>query len=77
VAHICNPSYSGGRDQEAQGSKPAQANGLQDPILKKSITKNTGGVAQGVGPEFKPCHYKKQNKTKNTNQASSNKNISE
>jgi hypothetical protein len=23
VAHECNPSYSGGRDQENQGSKPA------------------------------------------------------
>jgi hypothetical protein len=26
VAHACNPSYSGGRDQEDLGSKPAQAN---------------------------------------------------
>jgi hypothetical protein len=26
VAHACNPSYSGDRDQEDQGSKPAQAN---------------------------------------------------
>jgi hypothetical protein len=26
VAHTCNPSYSGGRDQEDLGSKPAQAN---------------------------------------------------
>jgi hypothetical protein len=25
VAHTCNPSYSGGRDQEDHGSKPAQA----------------------------------------------------
>jgi hypothetical protein len=25
VAHACNPSYSGGRDQEDHGSKPAQA----------------------------------------------------
>jgi hypothetical protein len=23
VAHACNPSYSGGRDQEDHGSKPA------------------------------------------------------
>jgi hypothetical protein len=23
VAHACNPSYSGGRNQEAHGSKPA------------------------------------------------------
>jgi hypothetical protein len=26
VDHACNPSYSGGRDQEDHGSKPAQAN---------------------------------------------------
>jgi hypothetical protein len=26
VAHACNPSYSGGRDQEDPGSKPAQGN---------------------------------------------------
>jgi hypothetical protein len=26
VAHICNPSDSGGRDQEDYGSKPAGAN---------------------------------------------------
>jgi hypothetical protein len=38
VAHACNPSYSGGRDQEDCGSKPAQANSLQDLISKKLIT---------------------------------------
>jgi hypothetical protein len=36
VAHACNPSYSGGRDQENHGLKPAQAKSLQDPILKKN-----------------------------------------
>jgi hypothetical protein len=30
-----NPSYSGGRDQEDCGSKPAWENSLQDPISKK------------------------------------------
>jgi hypothetical protein len=39
VAHAYNPSYSGGRDQEDQGLKSAQANNWQDPILKKYITK--------------------------------------
>jgi hypothetical protein len=34
VAHACNPSYPGGRDQEDHGSKPAQANSLGDCILK-------------------------------------------
>jgi hypothetical protein len=42
MAHACNPSYSGGRDQEDRHSKPAQTNGLGDPILKKPITKKTG-----------------------------------
>jgi hypothetical protein len=35
VAHTCNPSYSGGRDQEDQGSKPVQANNLR-PYLEKT-----------------------------------------
>jgi hypothetical protein len=25
VSHTCNPTYSGGRDQEIRGLKPAQA----------------------------------------------------
>jgi hypothetical protein len=36
VAHICNPSYSGGRDQEDQGLKPAQANSSARPYFKKT-----------------------------------------
>jgi hypothetical protein len=53
--------------QEAEirriGSKPAWANSLQDPILKKPITKKwgAGGVAQGTGPEFNPQYCKKKN----------------
>jgi hypothetical protein len=39
VAHTCNPSYSGSRDQEDRSLKPAQANSVQDPIAKKLITK--------------------------------------
>jgi hypothetical protein len=39
VAHACNLSYSGGRDQEDCGSKPAQENSSKDPVSKKSITK--------------------------------------
>jgi hypothetical protein len=54
VAHACNPSYSGGRDQEDCGSKAAQANSLRDLISKKPSQKRVGGVAQGLGPEFKP-----------------------
>jgi hypothetical protein len=60
VAHTCNPSYSGGRDQEDHGSKPAQANSLQDPILKKTHHKERASeAAQGVGPEFKPQYCEK------------------
>jgi hypothetical protein len=58
VAHAYNPSYSGGRDQEDLGSKPAQANSLWDPILKKvDHNKRASRVAQGVGPEFKPQYH--------------------
>jgi hypothetical protein len=39
VAHTCNPSYSGGRDQENLGLKPAWANSLQNPISKLPNTK--------------------------------------
>jgi hypothetical protein len=39
VAHACNPSYSGGRDQEHLGLKPGWANSSPDPILKMPITK--------------------------------------
>jgi hypothetical protein len=38
VPHTCDSSYSGGRDQEDRDLKPAQANSLRDPILKKPIT---------------------------------------
>jgi hypothetical protein len=39
VAHTCNPSYSGGRDQEEHSLKPAPGNSLLGPMLKKPITK--------------------------------------
>jgi hypothetical protein len=64
VAYACNPSYSGGRGQEDHGSKPVQANSLGDPILKKPITKRAGGVAQDVGPEFKPQCLERKKKLK-------------
>jgi hypothetical protein len=60
VVHICNPSYSGSKDWEDQGLKPAQASSSWDPISKNPTQKRTGKVAQGVGPEFKPQYWKKQ-----------------
>jgi hypothetical protein len=60
VAHACNPSYSGGKDQEDRGTKPARENSLRDPILKNpSEKKKAGGVTQGVGPEFKTQYRKR------------------
>jgi hypothetical protein len=59
VAHACNPSYSGGRDQEDCSSKPAQANSSRDPVSKNPSQKRAGGVAQGEGPVFKPQYFNK------------------
>jgi hypothetical protein len=61
VVHIGNPRYSGGRDQEDCGSKPAGANSSRDPSSKNPSLKNrAGGVAQGEGPEFKLQYHKKE-----------------
>jgi hypothetical protein len=54
VAHTCNPSYSGGRDWEDRSLRPALANGSRDSILKNPSQERAGGMAQGVGHEFKP-----------------------
>jgi hypothetical protein len=40
VALTCNPSYSGGSNQENHGSKAALANSLRDPVLKYPTQKN-------------------------------------
>jgi hypothetical protein len=44
VAHACNPSYSGGRDQEDRGWKPAWANSSVRTYLENPFTPftNTG-----------------------------------
>jgi hypothetical protein len=39
VAHACNPSYSGGRDQEDYSSKPAWANISKRLYLENPFTK--------------------------------------
>jgi hypothetical protein len=65
VTHTCNPSYSGGRDQEDHSSNPALANSSQDSVSKKKFSqKKAGGVAQGVDPEFKSQYHKKKKKAK-------------
>jgi hypothetical protein len=40
VVHACNPSYSGGRDQDNCGLRPAQAKSLRDT----PISTNKPGV---------------------------------
>jgi hypothetical protein len=60
--HACNLNYSGGKDQEDRGSKPTRANNLARPCFEKPFKKRAGGVAQGVGPAFKPQYHKKKKK---------------
>jgi hypothetical protein len=64
MTHACNPSYSGGRDQEDQGLKVRSQllqNSCETLSQKKEnpLQKRASGVAQGVGPEFKPQYWKK------------------
>jgi hypothetical protein len=60
VAHACNASYSGGRDQEDQGLKPVEVNSSQDPVWKKIHHKKkkkkvlVEWLKVYVGCEFKP-----------------------
>jgi hypothetical protein len=61
VVHTCNPS-SRGRDQEDCNSKPAQFRFMRPCLEKYHHKKRAGGVAQGVGPEFKPQYHQKKKK---------------
>jgi hypothetical protein len=51
VAHTCNPSFSEDRDQPRQIVCKTQ-------FRKYTSLKRDGGVAQGVGPEYKPQYQK-------------------
>jgi hypothetical protein len=64
VAHACNPSYSGGRDQEDGGSKQSGQIVHETLSQKNPSPKRAGGVAQGEGPEFKAQYCKKKKKKK-------------
>jgi hypothetical protein len=46
VAHTYNPGYSGGRDQEDHGLKPARANSSQDPISYLKIIHHRKGLVE-------------------------------
>jgi hypothetical protein len=58
VPHDCNPSDSGGRNQDDHSSKPILGKQFAWPYpKKKNHKKRTGGLAQDVGPEFKPQYH--------------------
>jgi hypothetical protein len=54
VTHACNPTYSGGRNQEDCSSKPAQANSSHNPISKKPFTKKGWWSGQRCRPSSNP-----------------------
>jgi hypothetical protein len=54
VAHTCNPSYLGGRDQEDRDLKPAKANSLRDPI--SNITKKGWWSSSSVSSNPSTTH---------------------
>jgi hypothetical protein len=59
VAHACNPSHSGGRDQEDHSLKLAGEIVHETLSQKTPSQKRAGGVTQSVGPEFNPQNHKK------------------
>jgi hypothetical protein len=57
VAYACNPGYSRGGEQE---DGMLEASPEQIVLSQKNLSqKRAGGVAQGVGPQFKSQHWKK------------------
>jgi hypothetical protein len=63
-AHICNPTYLGGRDQEDRGSKSALGIVCKTLSGKNPSQKRNGRVPQVVGPSFKPKYTKKEKEKK-------------
>jgi hypothetical protein len=61
VAHTCNPSYSGGRDQEDLHLKPGQANSLCEPILKKTNKKGLVEWLKALSSSPRTTNKTKQN----------------
>jgi hypothetical protein len=63
VTHVCNPSYSEGRDQEDHCSRLLQI--VCKTLSRKNPSqKRAGRVAHSVGPEFKPQYCKKKKEKK-------------
>jgi hypothetical protein len=59
VAHACNPSYSGGRDQGIEVRNQPRQTVCKILSLKNPTQKRAVGVAQGVDPEIKSQYCKK------------------
>jgi hypothetical protein len=77
VAHICNPSYSGSREQGDHSSKPARQIIHETLSRRNPSQKRAGGVAQGEGHEFKPQYCKKKKKKRtNVKEKNANENTS-
>jgi hypothetical protein len=55
VSHACDPSYSGGRDQEDHGLSQSREIIQKTLSQKNPLQKRAGGAAQGVGPELIPA----------------------
>jgi hypothetical protein len=64
-AYACNPSYSGGTDQENWGSKAAWANSLRNPILRKPFTKKCWWTGSRCSPWVQTLVLKETKKPKN------------
>jgi hypothetical protein len=63
VAHIYNPNYSGDRDQEDRGSKPAQQIVHETLSQKKTIIKKGGWWSSSrCRPSSSPSTAKKKKK---------------
>jgi hypothetical protein len=73
VAHSCNPSYSGGRDQEGLGQIVHKT--LSQKKKEKKTLHIKGlvecGVAQDISPEFKTQYHKKQKQKQEINKSQS------
>jgi hypothetical protein len=64
VAYTCNPSYSGGRDQEDCGSKLARAKKFMRHYLKKPFTKiRLEEWLKAKAPSSRPSTAKKKKKS--------------
>jgi hypothetical protein len=68
VVHSCNPSYSGGKIRRIVVRSQLRQIVYETLSQKISSQKRAGGVTQGVGPEFKHQHRKKERNKENCDQ---------